>query len=38
MIDDFIRVAIRISHGNLTSIWKSFEQYGYICSVEVLYR
>lgn len=34
----FIRMVMRISHGNLTSIWKSFEQYGYICSAEVLYR
>ena len=34
----FIRMVMRISYGNLTSIWKSFEQYGYICSAEVLYR
>lgn len=37
MIDDFIRVAIRISHGNLTSTWKSFEEYGYLVE-QNLYR
>ncbi len=37
MIDDFIRVAIRISHGNLTSTWKGFEQYGYLVE-QNLYR